>query len=308
MRKKQLVLYGNCQIHVISDILSLHSEFTDEYEITWDRPVQTPQDDNVTDLHTRMKNADVFIHQSVSASYRGVDFSSDYLKTITDARCIWLFNYWFCGYNPEIGEVKIRRKKKPIDLMIFRHYYSGVSVEDTYDHLKNDNDPVAEQFARKIAKNGIAGLKRRQTIEKNKGGEIIGAVDLIDKWTEHWLGISKMHPTYAYYETICNRILDALGISRLHEGWWKPKWSSPDELVFGIHSLVRWPVQSYVRRMCPGVNFEPKIGFSFGESEWGLFDQFDLDYIEHWYSTYEEQTDVYLEFYRKHTINGFFPI
>lgn len=312
MSKKLIYLYGNCHTKVLGWMLWANPKFTEKYQLvgyksgrrncpSWYMPyMQIKRDLNrmINDL----KDVDIFIHQKVSNSYRGERWSSDYLKKQTNARCIWLFNYFFRGYAPcyltsepiaNLKNEKVTKKRHTFRAMLFYLFAIGKSPEEAKHWLENEHSNEATDFTLKVARDDIAELKRRQTEQVNLGNEILGMSDVMDTWQENQLGVFYNHPTTHYYWILCRRLLKSLEVEvNDDETWnWKTKeyhWHC-DDYIF-----------NYVRETCPKISW-PETMTTF-EGSWGS------DYIKTQFKKFEENTEEFKSAYVNHKIQKFLPL
>lgn len=313
MSKKLIYLYGNCHTKVLGWMLWANPKFTEKYELvgyksgrrscpTWYAPrMQIKRDLNR--MINNLKDVDIFIHQKVSENFRGKHFSSDYLKQQTNARCIWLFNYFFRGYAPcyltsepiaNLKNEKVTKKRHTFRAMLFYLFAIGKSPEEAKYWLENEHSKEATDFTLKVANDDIAELKRRQTEQVNLGNEILGMSDVMDTWQETLLGMFLNHPTMHYYWILCRRLLRTLEVEvEDDETWiWKAKefhWQNDDYLF------------NYVRKTCPDIKWPDTLATT-NDRSWGS------DYIKTQFERFEENTEEFKSAYVNHKIQKFFPL
>ena len=315
MSKKLVYFYGNCHTKVLSWMLASNRKFNEKYKLigfkskshTWYAP-------NMNKIHRRklessLKDVDVFIHQKISNNYRGEKWSSDYLKKQTNARCIWLFNYFFRGYAPAllrsdpisyIKNEKYTKKATDFDAMFFWFYANGKTCEETFDWMTNGSSKEASQLVLKTAKDDLAELKRRQTEQINLGNEILGMSDIMETWNKNQLGIFVNHPTMYYYWILCRRILSSLEVEVVEDETWK--WRTSE-----YHFQNDDRIYNYVRQTCPDVKW-PKNLTTFNGRNGTYFEEFTIDTIKQEFEKFKQFEDGCLASYKRHKIQKFLPL
>lgn len=315
MSKKLVYFYGNCHTKVLSSMLASNRKFNEKYKLigfksrtlTWYAP-------NMNRIHRRklessLKDVDVFIHQKISNNYRGKKWSSDYLKKQTNARCIWLFNYFFRGYAPALltsdpicylKNEKYTKNAISFDAMFFWFYANGKSCEETFDWMINESSKEASQLVLKTAKDDIAELKRRQTEQINLGNEILGMSDIMETWNKNQLGVFVNHPTMHYYWILCRRILSSLEVEVAEDETWK--WHTSK-----YHFQNDDRIYNYVRQTCPDVKW-PKNLTTFNGRKGTYFKEFTLDSIKQQFEKFKQFEDGCLSSYKQHKIQKFLPL
>jgi len=309
MSKRNVILYGNCQMKTLAYMLIGNPKFNEKFNLVGfknSRPywyLMTLKKYHAESLKNSVQNCDFFIHQSISENYSGPQFSSDYLKQHTNGRNVWCFNYFFRGYTPcyltsepiaNLKNEKVTKKEHKIRAMLFYLFSTGKSPEEAKYWLETENSQETTDFTLKVAKDDIAELKRRQTEQVNLGNEIIGMSDVIETWQENQLSLSYNHPTMHYYWIMCRRLLRTLEVEvDDDETWrWRKKYfpTNADHFIF-----------EFVRKMCPTISW-PETMATLSDSNWSV------RYIEEQFKIYDEHKEDLITAYHKHKIQKFFPL
>lgn len=70
---KNCLIYGNCQIEPLREILKNQDSFTSKYQFHNLKPVHLLTQDDIQDLNNKITQTDLFIYQTVSDNYQGIE-------------------------------------------------------------------------------------------------------------------------------------------------------------------------------------------------------------------------------------------
>jgi hypothetical protein len=301
--KKKVIFYGNCQLAELIEPLKHHAEFQEKYQIVkcrrfrWNFYVAQWRKSDTKKLLNEIKNVDVFVHQSVSGSVLGEELSSENLSSIHSGKNIWTTNFYFRGYESQIIS---SNKKAEFDGVLFYLFSKGYSKKDAENFIENESMNELVKYTKWVVDTDIHELKRREDLITDL--EVLSILKVFEEWQSHRLCLWKMHPSRFYFFHLCNKFLRSLQLDELSHAQYfshfkNNKWNHPRELEY-----------SFVKRMCPDINFEedypPKF---YGDCANTRFSS-NSDYINYYYNIYKNNEHLYKALYSEHKINTFLPI
>ncbi|VEP13896.1 Tetratricopeptide repeat protein [Hyella patelloides LEGE 07179] len=139
---KNCLIYGNCQIEPLREILETHSNFASNYQFIQLQPVHLLQKSNLEDLKSKIAKTDLFIHQLVSDDYQGIEqLGTNYLcsRLPSNSQKIAIPGAYFTGYHPAIINLKDgdgNKINEPCD-------YHDVNLLYLFDRGKTVSEAVA---------------------------------------------------------------------------------------------------------------------------------------------------------------------
>lgn len=168
---KKLVIYGNCQINPIYDIINKHHDFQAQYKrIGPTEPVHMlNQESQINTLKQAVTDADIFIYQNISSQNFGKNKSTEYLLELAKDSCISISipNCFYQGLHPSfnyINHAQLRGGKQFCeyhDYLIIYGYLKGLSTFNLIEFLKNF-DQINEGDLIQHAENSMKQLKQRE--------------------------------------------------------------------------------------------------------------------------------------------------
>lgn len=218
-KKKLCFVYGNCQITVITRMLSSSDNFVKDYNI-----VQLPEvfkpDDILNDYEEFTKSLalpDLYVHQYVNVDNK---FSKQLSTKV-------LFNYLnknskkICFPNSYVGFYYPQFCSPCLDVRppseILPYGDSNIHEivkKDQFDDIKKilySEDLYSEKFIKNFFEKSIDELKSRE-----KRCDIIISDYIIDNYQKKCLGYSPNHPINDVLEEVTKRILKMMGIEEDH--------------------------------------------------------------------------------------------
>ncbi|ELS03187.1 tetratricopeptide repeat protein [Xenococcus sp. PCC 7305] len=139
---KKCLIYGNCQIKPLREILQSNTNFQNQYQFIELEPVHLLDKSDVADLEAKIFQTDLFIHQLVSDNYQEIEqFGTNYLRKNlpSSSKVIAIPGAYFTGYHPAIISFKNEEGNKsnePCD-------YHDVNLLYLFDRGKTVNETIS---------------------------------------------------------------------------------------------------------------------------------------------------------------------
>lgn len=215
MKKKKVIVYGNCHANNIALILKQINEFTEEYEMIEVKPVFEINDVSYFDT-IDFKSCDLFIHQAIRKNNRyGEEFSSERIieRLSKDCRIIAIPNVYHLPqcFFPQYTEEKEFKFKNGITAFfrdeiideLYKKGYSDKKIAELYvNHEFYDVNSIKKEY-----ENFIEKVKLR---EKDWN---IKVVDFIEReCVSSKLFYDPNHPTNYFFKYIVKELLTILDI------------------------------------------------------------------------------------------------
>lgn len=223
--KKRCLFFGNCQMHIIKEILK-QTYFNQQYECDlFSSHINTC--DDLEKLYQKL-NTYSFVAIQPHNNYRNnpkynienivMNVNSD-CKIIIMPSCYFNFYYPFLTYahnNDElIRDPSDYHDKNFIDL----YNKEKKNVSEEYKKMLDDEGLLSIDELTKMAENSIMELKRRETEYMNKDYgrmldyKYITISDFVnDNYKKELLFYSMNHPSYNLFKYICNKTLKILNL------------------------------------------------------------------------------------------------
>ena len=212
---KNCLIYGNCQVEPLREILEGRSNFTKSYRFLDLEPVHLLDESDVADLEAKIAQTDLFIHQIVSDSYQGIEqFGTNYLrsKLASGSKAIAIPGAYFTGYHPAALEIKdgdgnkINEPCDYHDVNLLYLFDKGKTVTETIDLIQQDDFYQPEYVLDNLAAT-LKELRRRET-------ELdISISDFIEQnYQQQKLFHTFNHPGVVLLSYLANCILEILEI------------------------------------------------------------------------------------------------
>jgi hypothetical protein len=100
---KKLLVYGNCHVHSLTNVLKSSPLFNDSYQIK-SVAVHEDSSEKLKKVFTEYAPlSDVIIYQNISSDYRGLNVGSNRFESIEGPIKIKLTNAYYQGYFPDSG-------------------------------------------------------------------------------------------------------------------------------------------------------------------------------------------------------------
>lgn len=215
-RKKIVVVYGNCHVTTITEVLSQCEQFMKEYEIYPIKRICEIKSDDYFNQPV-FRYCDVFIHQSIQLHNRyGEKFASENIIKLLNDNCkvISIPNVYhlpmcfFPQYSPD--KELVNRKKVTIffrDNLIDNYFLSGLCVREIQEHYMSElafsSDKIKEDYA--------VFLKKVKEREREWD---IKVSDFIERYyRETQLFYDPNHPTPFFLKYIAKECLNLLEVS-----------------------------------------------------------------------------------------------
>jgi hypothetical protein len=226
---QKIVFYGNCQLAVLSHILSTKTlNFDKRFEILkasdydldtiWREDAGTvfPANHNsysphkVKSIEKILDDSDIVVFQKIHESTndaRPVEITTDYIhdKYRGKKQMICIPSFWFSGY------LTISYKNKSyfpyIFLWLLKH---GLNNEQILKWLRNDYDPKLEKLVNYSVEASTRELQTRENEESSKYDCFISILDIISNYKNHLICYNHHHPSKYYFESLHKKLLDIL--------------------------------------------------------------------------------------------------
>lgn len=218
--KKIALLFGNCQIKFIEDIILNSPEFSEEYTIIRVRPVFVyNEEEKQAGLNKQLlKATDLFIHQNVYDEVKwGNLVTSNIIRNLNGScRKVSIPNVYFKGYHPQvisnkrnvmIGSIYNFGGIAPYgDSILDKKFNESISVNELEEYLYSDIC-ISESDINENLNNTFIELKRREE-------ELdISISDYIEEnFRTKYLFYTPSHPTNEVLHELVKRILNKIGI------------------------------------------------------------------------------------------------
>lgn len=213
---KTCLVYGNCQIVAIKSLLLQNLEFSNIYRFVELNPVFLLTPEDAPHLKKLVSEIDLFIHQPVSAQYKGKELSTDYLRSLVkeNAQIISIPVSYFTGYNPELFYLKDQEGiviAEPFpyhDRNILSLYLQGKTIQETIQLIQSDDFYTLEQCQNNLDQT-LSNLAMREEEQKLD----VQLTSFIQKNFERYrLFHTFDHPSVAIIAFIAQSILKLLEI------------------------------------------------------------------------------------------------
>lgn len=216
MKKKLVVIYGNCHTAVIKEYLNSCSQFLEKYVICPLEYIQNIEDISYIYKNSYIKKCDVFIHQSIQKNNRyGECFSSENIIKLLkkDCKIISIPNVYHLPicFFPQYrgGNEFLDRKGNPvffrdkiIDSIYGRYGYKKVFKVYSDPEIFSDYD-FAHNFSLFIER-----VRKRELDWDIKVSDFI-----LNNYKEKHLFYDPNHPTNVFMEYVVCELLSILGIT-----------------------------------------------------------------------------------------------
>ncbi|MDH3349607.1 MAG: WcbI family polysaccharide biosynthesis putative acetyltransferase [Desulfobulbaceae bacterium] len=161
------MIFANCQSGALGQILMEHKGFSSVYEWEFLPAVQDIKEQDIPDVITKVKNADLFLYQPVSVDpIRPIELSSDYLvkQVKPSAKVISFPSIYFDGYFPHLQTFKgyVSALNLVHDYFIAYACSIGLSVEQTIQLIQNDN-LYPKEVSIRLAGESLKNLSDRES-------------------------------------------------------------------------------------------------------------------------------------------------
>lgn len=212
--KKIVVMYGNCHIGSLTEVLNQCKEFTDKYEIYPVELICNIKDKEYFELPI-FRTCDVFIHQSIRKNNRyGEEFASENLIKRLPEHCKIIsvpnvYHMPMCFYPQYIEKPEFKRKGATIffrDSIVEKMYLDNKSVDEIIETYKDvglfDTERLQELWCDFIEK-----VKRRESEWDVKIADYI-----IEHVGDKPLFYDPNHPREEIIRYIAERVLELLEV------------------------------------------------------------------------------------------------
>ncbi|HHP7229967.1 MAG TPA: WcbI family polysaccharide biosynthesis putative acetyltransferase [Xenococcaceae cyanobacterium] len=145
---QKCLIYGNCQIEPLREILKSSFDFTNNYQFIDLKPVHLLTKHDLKDLENKIAETDLLIHQLVSDDYQGIkELGTNYLRSrlAPNARAIAIPGAYFTGYHPAIISLKDADGNKITepcdyhDVNLLYLFDRGKTVTEVVDLIQQNN-------------------------------------------------------------------------------------------------------------------------------------------------------------------------
>lgn len=215
--RKKCLVYGNCQTHPLTRILSANKEFSHQYEIIKFKPVFRIDRSDLENLKTICQEVDLFIYQPVKSGYRGIEeLGTNYLQTLlkSQSHSISFHSLYFNVYNPEIIYIK-----KP----------------DSIDEDKVFIGPFGDYHNKNIIDMFIRGCKITEVIEFLHNPEALDRTKIQEKFRLSIEELIKRENAFEIDVKIANYIRDNYQSRRL---FWSMNHPSNDVIIKCAYDIL----------------------------------------------------------------------
>lgn len=232
--QKCFTIYGNCQAHALAKTLLLSKTFKEQYKYIQIQAVHELNTNDIKQVHTIVSTIDLFIFINVSESYKGIDYSTNYLCTLLKKDCI-IMSFpccYFSAYSPELKYVLIEGKRltQPNDIhdhKLIECYLKNDKKVTTINFITNYlmNETLYEkQYLLDMVNNSINELVKRELDISNmscesknvKNKSKIFPLFIADYIKQNYkkirLFLTYNHPTYHLFNHLANQIFVYLNI------------------------------------------------------------------------------------------------
>lgn len=267
----KIIVVGNCQAEAIRKILRCRNNKS--YNIPDIPRVDLMTNEDIGNLHSLLKRADIAVLQRITESYRGGGLGNETLRGICPQNCrvITYPNIYFGGYNPEMFYLHDKNGKTIPGFFGYHNkiiawaYLNGKSPKETVEYLSDNESPIY------LGNTPVSCLKSLK--EREKGLDVIISDYIQLEYQRQRLFHSMNHPTNEVLLEVVNRIVNKLGTIT---------WSEP-VLANEFLGFTRFPILNSVKA---------KFGFTF---------KCDTSYLiqNKMYSPLETVT-LFFEWYKKH--------
>ncbi len=212
---KNCLIYGNCQVEPLREILEKNGNFTKSYRFLDLEPVHLLDESDVVDLEAKIAQTDLFIHQIVSDSYQGIEqFGTNYLRSrlASGSKAIAIPGAYFTGYHPATINLKdgdgnkINEPCDYHDVNLLYLFDKGKSVTETIELIQQEDFYQPEYVLDNLAVT-LKELRRRE-VELD-----VSISDFIEQnYREQKLFHTLNHPGVLVLSYLANGILELLEI------------------------------------------------------------------------------------------------
>lgn len=213
---KNCLLYGNCQIEPLQDLLKSNINFANNYHFIDLDPVHLLTTRNVGDLEAKIAKTDLFIYQLVSDDYQGIEqFGTNYLcaNLPSEAKSIAIPGAYFTGYHPATINLKDGEGNKITepcdyhDVNLLYLFDLGKTVTETID-LIQQADFYQSEYVLNNLDITLNELRRREEDLD------ISISDFIEQnYRQAKLFHTINHPGVGVLTYLANRILESLELA-----------------------------------------------------------------------------------------------
>lgn len=268
-KKKNCVLYGNCQVEVISEYLK--KKFSNELEINYIANYKKIWANEKLPIEI-IKNADIFIYHPINGHG---EYDTDYLKSQLvkkKCKCISFAYLYFLGYFPDLVLMPSSKSftygSKTLNQFIINR--------DSLDKIINklvDINLFSKQFVFEKYNHTIGELRKRE--QKTD----IKLADFIERnFRKHRLFLSVNHPSNLLFIELLKGILAKIGL--------KVKNLEADPF-FESEVMSCWPTGIIYPSVAAAFNLEFDISYAYFSKEKVSFNE----YIAHYIEEYKESND-----------------
>jgi hypothetical protein len=218
---KHFTIYGNCQASALSKTLLSSNKFSKKYVYIPIKAVHELVNDDIKQIHKILPTLDLFIFIKVNATYKGQDYSTDFLCSLLKKDCI-IMSFPCCYFNPYSPEIKYASVDQkhlivPTDLHDHKliEYYINNNKKINIDDFKNkyllNENLYTKDYLINLVNNSIKELKKRESEIKNAKPLYISEY-INNNYKKIRLFTIYNHPTYYLFNHIANQVLKYLDI------------------------------------------------------------------------------------------------
>lgn len=306
--RKFVMIHGNCQSHVLVNMLISNEEFTRKY-VTYVMPrIWEAQE---IEFWSCMIESDVFQFAEILLSQKiandnefGYKYSTEYVKSLLTENCkiILYSNLWFTGYFPQYLKVN------SLDNLNFNKYkilgstkYSDKNVLKMIAQGKNDDEIIAAieepDFYRKEELYENIESELNEFAVRENGIDIKMCDYIRENYQKIITFVTFNHPTRDVLMELTRRILKKLGIEQLNIN------CPDDEIQYPMPQNWRYLIYpSVLRELGIERNIEYSFRAIFTEEELKLLEGMEkVNIVQRAKGLYEVEVlggfDVYMKMY-----------
>lgn len=226
--KSLVIVHGNCQTHVVCNMLSNNEEFQKRY-VVCEMPRLWLEEDaeeyEVLFESQILARASFFLTQKISETNRfGREISSESMISLISERCkvIWIPNLYFTGYFPQLKKYDQELKyawweehvlpihNEHIETEVIYLLILGKTDEDIIREISRE-DYYSEEFLHSNVKEELMQYKMREESIDIKMYDF-----LVDNYDKFLMFATPNHPTKDVLLELTRRILRKLGITDMY--------------------------------------------------------------------------------------------
>jgi len=220
---KKYTIYGNCQANALAKTLNTCSIFLEKYQYCSIPAVHEIKD--IKEIHKIVSKVDLFIFIPVQESYKGKEYSTNYICSLLKPDCIKIA--FPCCYFPiYTREIKyalhdgklLNNPHELHDEMLFEYFLKNKTHNmENYkkQYLLNEN-LYTKQYLIDLLDKTLTEIKQREDeLEKQNFITIRISNYIKENYKKKLLFTTYNHPTYHLLNYIGNSILDKLNINEI---------------------------------------------------------------------------------------------